>query len=209
MINFKNRAEAVPSAILLCAILTLAATLAYMILVPLPNAAGVVQGRERSRRQLVTQIAQVRERAKEAHAGSDARLWNGDHDTVMAAILARLTKVAAHNNLTLAAFRPQKPQQVSGMTELPITLQVSGPYPTVLAFLRSVDAPANRLALRSLQIASSDAATNTVAATVGLSAYYRDSSAAAAAGGPAPRAKTALSAADSATPAAASGGSRG
>ena len=47
MINFKNRAEALPSAILLCAILTLLGTLIFMLVVPMPNAAGVVRGRDR------------------------------------------------------------------------------------------------------------------------------------------------------------------
>ena len=177
MINFKNRAEATPSAILICAVLTLLGALFYMLLVPPPNSKGLVAGKERSAQQLTHQIDQLRTRTAKAKADAANGLWKGDHDTVMALILARLTKQAAHSGLQIGAFRPQKQQAISGMIELPVIVQVSGAYPTVLSFVQSLGTANSQLAVRSLQIASADAASNVVSATIGLSAYYVDTSA--------------------------------
>lgn len=207
LLNFKSRADVLPSALILGSILILLGTLAYMILVPMPSAAGVARVQERNRQQLQSDIQQAKTRAGEAKQAAAARSWQGTPDSVMAVALARLTQQAAQHHLQIAAFRPQKPQAVSGMTELPFTVQVAGPYPAVLAFLGSLDAPANKMALRSLQVASADASTSTVTATAGLSAYLADGGAAA---GVVPASGTGRSSAAAAPAvAAAAGGSRG
>jgi Tfp pilus assembly protein PilO len=188
MLNFRNKDEILPSALIALSLLVLAATLAYMMLEPAPSAAGVAKGRERSKRQIQTEIDRAKAKTEKAQETYNDRLWTGNADTVVAQTLAQLTARAAHHRLQMAAFRPQKPKNLGSLTEMPCSVQVSGPYPAVVAFLGSLDAKGTRIALRSAQVAASDAATGAVTATVGLSVYYSD-----AASEPAPAAKTAKS----------------
>jgi Tfp pilus assembly protein PilO len=183
VINFKNRDDIVPSAVIVCAILILAATIGYVLLVPAPSAAGAASARTRTRRQLLAETTTARAATAQARASANARLWKGNADTVMALVLAQMTRRAAGHNLQIAAFRPQKPQIIGGATELPLNMQVSGPYLTVLAFVNSFDTADARLVLRSIQFGSTDGASNVVTATVGLSAYYLDDTPAAPAVG--------------------------
>ena len=172
MLNFRNKDEILPSALIALSLLVLAATLAYMLLVPPPSAAGVAKGRERSKRQIQTEIAKAKAKTAKAKAGYGNRLWSGSADAVLAQTLAQLTTRADRHGLKVAAFRPQKPKPLGSLTELPCTVQVSGPYPTVVAFLSSLDAKGTRVALRSAQIAAADGATGAVTAMLGLSVYY-------------------------------------
>lgn len=183
MINFKHRDEIAPSAMVLLSLLIMAGALAYMLLVPPPSVAGIARGRDRSRRAIDEEIARARARSKEAQAAAEKRLWTGDPDAVTAAVLARLTAEANQRALKLGAFRPQRQQALDELTELPFSVQIAGPYPAVRAFLATLDRPGTRLTARSIQIASSDSATDAVTATVGLSAYIAATAAPAATGG--------------------------
>lgn len=171
LMNFKNPQEAGPSAVMLTALVVLAGALAYMLLVPMPTTEGLAKGKERSRKQLEDQIIAARQSGQLAQAQAAARLWQGEPDMIAASVLAQLTKEANGRKLKLSAFRPQRTLRLPELTELPFSVQVSGPYPAVQAFAATLDRPSTRLALRSLQLASSDAASNAVTATLGLSAF--------------------------------------
>lgn len=170
-INFKNPAEVGPSAVMLAAVVIMAGSLAVMLLVPKPTTEGLVKGKERTRKQLQEQADAARESGQAARIATVGRLWQGDADTVSAAILAQLTQEATVRKLKLSAFRPQRSQTLPELTELPFSVQVSGAYPAVHAFAATLDRPTSKLALRSLQLASSDAASDAVTATLGISAY--------------------------------------
>ena len=171
MINFRQRDDVIPSALILCAIVILAATLAYMLLVPKPSVARLERGRERGRRQILREITDTRTRTKQAQAAVAPRLWQGDPNTVSSAVLALLTQQARHHALKLGAFRPERPQALGGVTELPFSVQVSGPYPKVQAVMTSLDGGKSRVVLRAVQVASSEETSDVVTATLGLSAY--------------------------------------
>ena len=171
MISFKNRDEALPSALIVFSLVILAGTLFYMLLVPAPSAAGVAKGRQISHRKIQDEIDSARARVKELEAAARPRQWQGNADTVTAAVLGQLTAQANRRALKITAFRPQRAQVLEGIAELPFSVQISGPYPAVRDVVTSLDTPGSRLALRSVQVASSDAATSAVTATLGLSAY--------------------------------------
>jgi Tfp pilus assembly protein PilO len=86
-------------------------------------------------------------------------------------VLAQLAQQAQRRSLKIGAFRPQKQQTLAGLTELPYSVQVSGPFLSVRAFLSVLDSSSSKLALRSVQIASADGKSSLVTATLGLSAY--------------------------------------
>jgi Tfp pilus assembly protein PilO len=180
MLNFRNKDEILPSAIIALSLLILMATLAYMLLVPPPSAAGVAKGRERSKRQIQVEIDHAKAKSANAEAAYAASLWTGGPDAVLAGALTQLTTRTGRYRLQMAAFRPQKPKTLAGLTELPCSVQVSGPYPSVVAFLGSLDAKGTRIALRSAQVAAADAASGAVTATLGLSVYFADDSSKAA-----------------------------
>lgn len=212
MINFKNRAEVLPSAIILCSILILLGTLGFMIFVPAPGVAGQALKNENNKRKLENDIDSAKQRTQEAKAAVAARVWSGTQDAVMASVMAKLSQRSAAGHVQISAFRPQKPVVVQNMSELPFTVQISGTYPTVLRFLNGLDTPENKMALRSIQIASADGATSAVNATAGLSVYMADNGA--AAGAPPPSAAGSGSAARTTrttgtTGAAATGGAAG
>lgn len=171
MISFRRREDIVPSALILLAIVLLTGTLLYMLLVPPPSVAGQVAVREQAKQQLQRETVQAKQQARQAQAALGTRLWRGDADTISAAILALLTEQTHQHALKLGAFRPLRPQVLSGITELPFSVQISGPYPRVQAVMAALDAANTSVALRSVQIAASDETTDAVTATLGVSAY--------------------------------------
>jgi Tfp pilus assembly protein PilO len=170
MIDFKDPQLRVPSIVFLVALLLLVGAGAALLL-PRPDADVSTRGRERSRRQLEQQIEQAKTLEAGARAAAATRLSAGSAESVTASTLSQLTRRANERKLILAGFRPQKPQLVEGVTELPFSVQVTGPYPAVRAFLDAFDLPTSRLALRSLQVAATDGATSAVTASVTFCAY--------------------------------------
>ena len=171
LFNFKNPQEAGPSAVLLAALLILAGSLAVVLLVPTPTVVGKEKDKAATRKQIQDQIEATQMKGQQARAQAANRLWQGDPDTITAAVLARLTQEANGRKLKLSAFRPQRIQNLPELSELPFSVQVSGAYPSVHAFAATLDALGSKLALRSLQLASSDANSNAVTATLGISAF--------------------------------------
>ncbi|MBC8137848.1 MAG: type 4a pilus biogenesis protein PilO [Fibrella sp.] len=171
MINFKRQDDILPSSLIVAAILMLFATLLYMVLVPVPSTAGLAKGRDLSRRKLTQEIEAARERADELEKTNRAYLWNETAESVTASVLGDVTAQARRKSLKMTAFRPQRPQTLETLTELPFSVQLSGPYPAVRDVVSSLNTPQSRIALRSLQMASSDGGSSAVTATIAFSAY--------------------------------------
>lgn len=170
-INFKSRSDVVPSTMIVLSILILLATLAFMIIVPSPSAAGIARGRERSRLMIQEEIDLARSRAASAREAADVRVWEGSAETVMAQVLARLSGRAARGGLQVSAFRPQRTQTFGTLTELPFSVQVAGPYASVLSFAAGLEEAEGKMVLRSLQVAAADGASSTVTSSLGISVY--------------------------------------
>ncbi|MBC7808298.1 MAG: type 4a pilus biogenesis protein PilO [Akkermansiaceae bacterium] len=171
MIDFKRRDDILPSSLILAAILMLLGTLLYMVLVPTPSTAGLAKGRDLSRRKIAKEIETARARADELEKTNRAYLWNESAESVTARVLGDITAQARRKSLKMTAFRPQRPQTLETLTELPFSVQLSGPYPAVRDVVAAMNTPRSRIALRSLQMASSDGASSAVTATVAFSAY--------------------------------------
>lgn len=171
MINFKRRDEILPSSLILAAILMLLGTLLYMVLVPVPSTAGLARGRDLSRRKLAGEIESARTRADELEKKNRTYLWNETAESVTASVLEEVTAQARRKSLKMTAFRPQRPQTLETLTELPFSVQLSGQYPAVRDVVSSLSTPRTRIALRSLQMASSDGGSSAVTATLAFSAY--------------------------------------
>jgi len=171
MISFQRREDVVPSVLVILSILVLACTLAYMLLIPKPSAAGSARAWTSSRRRIADDIADTRRQARLAQMTVRPRLWRGDPEAVTATILAQLTGQTGKHLLKLTAFRPERPQVFEEVTEVRFDIQVAGPYAGVHYLLGALDAPGSKIVLRSVQIAPAAAAANAVTATLGLSAF--------------------------------------
>lgn len=168
---FGNPDERVPNLMIAGAALVMLVAACYDRFAPAPDARTVAAGRVRSRNQIQQDIDNAKTSLAEAEAAVKPRVWTGEIESVTAAALSQLTTGAQARKITLTAFRPQKPRTVETLTEVSFSVQVSGPYLAVLDFVRSLEKPGGRMALRSLQSASADAATDAVTATIGLVAY--------------------------------------
>lgn len=153
-----------------CAMLLVAA-FATVALVPLPTPQNARRTGVEARRTLERSIGKTRAETRAAVAQTRARMWTGGSDAVTSALVATLSREAASRGVKLAAVRSQRTQNFGGTTELPFVVQLVAPYPAVQSLLARLDDPGVRLAVASVQIASSDAASNTVTATVDLSVY--------------------------------------
>ncbi|MGO8672075.1 MAG: GspMb/PilO family protein [Capsulimonadaceae bacterium] len=182
MIDLKQRDERTPNALIVAAVLILAGTLIYLLAVPEPSTLTARAGSAFIGRNLAEETRQAESREKLVLAAIEPRVWHGDDDTVTAAVLSRMTSLAQSNSLRLVSFRPDREQQVSGLTELRFTAEVSGQYAQVRDVMAALDAAGGRIALRSIDLATTtesgsagnDSGLPPVSATLGLSAYVPD-----------------------------------
>jgi len=170
MIDFKDKDAQVPSLLIVMAIAIFIGSLAYQYLVPMPKPPGAVarqKGHETSER--ATEQAKLS--AAKATATAEAKVFRGSPEDVMARLLAQLTTRAQKGQVLITAFRPQKTDVLTGLNELPVSLQVTGEYPALIAFLNGIEQSDSKVAVRSFLVASTGDATSTVAATIGISVY--------------------------------------
>ena len=171
-ISFKRPEDVLPSALILLALVILAVSLGLILLAPVQTKAAVDKSHKNSLRKLVNQISDLNRRADSAQKEAATRLWTGDAETVSTSVLGSLTNQANSLSLKVGAFRPQRIVQVDGLTELPFSVQITGPYTRVRKVLATYDTSVSKVAIRSVQIASSaQSSTNDITATLQLSAY--------------------------------------
>ena len=182
MIDFKNRNDIVPSALILLSIVILAATAVFMLLVPPPTLKQSTHAFNAKGRNLSKRTAALEAQAADISKASQARLWSGDAQTVTSAVLAQMTDRSRRYGVALASFRPQRGQDLPGLSELRFNAQVTGSYVNVCDLMGSLDASGGRIALTSVNIAASGTNAGSVTATLGLSAYMPSSTVVVASG---------------------------
>lgn len=172
MINFHKEEERVPSILIVLSLLILLGALIYMVAIPKPSVAGIVKGREKSKRRVQDDIKKTYAQLETTEKIVRPRLWKEEGEAITPLILAQLTQQATAQKLRISAFRPQRLQVLDGVTEVPYSVYVNGSYTAVLALLKGLDAPKSKVILRSTQISSSDPKTSTVTAVIGVSVYH-------------------------------------
>ena len=171
MFSFKTKADTGASVAIIAALVIMVATIAYSLLIPAPSTEGVANGPQRSIREIEDQIKQGDEQLTEKTTYVQSKIWDVPLDDIGPKALQSVTKFAQEAKIKLVAFRPQKPTDVNGLTQLPFLISLEGGYPGVMQFLRKLEAGNVKLAINSAQIASSDANSDTVTATVGAVVY--------------------------------------
>ncbi len=159
--------------ILVLSLLVIAASVASITVAPKPDPEAARNAHRKTLAKLISTRDQAKVDAGLAEKASAKRIWPGDSDAVTSALMAGLTREAEARDLKMAGFRAQRLVDYQGITEMPFSVQVVGSYPEVRSFLAMLDKPGTRVLLRSAQLASADAATDTVSATLGVSAFIR------------------------------------
>lgn len=151
--------------------LILASLLAAMVY--LPDAKPQFGPAERAQKQAAVRSATVGANQKADSAREDAAkyLWSEKPDAIAPQALGIVTGAAKTHGLKLSAFRPQKPVVEGDLEVLNYVVALEGRFPAVADFLRTLETPGNRLAVNLFQVTSSDGATDSVTATVGLVAF--------------------------------------
>lgn len=144
-----------------------------MVLVPRPSTEGLDRERREREFQIRRETSDAQRRLEREKAAAERRLWPGRPEDVAPAALDRVSRLAASERLQLVTLRPQRTNEAAGLTLVPTTVTVEGPFPRSMAFLRKLEAPENRLAVSSIQINSVDGASDRVSMTLGLVAFTR------------------------------------
>lgn len=120
-----------------------------------------------------SEIKKIRAQAVQDEELSSKYFWPGDAKRAEAEAMAMVTRIAKSHDVGLGAFRPQKTTEDSGLRRLPFSVSLEGTFTDVAKFLQELETPANRLAVRLVQISASDGKTNHVAASLGLIAFQK------------------------------------
>ena len=173
MISFKTKEDVLPSSLILLSLVILTAALIYTLLIPDPTTAAVISSRHATIRTVTNDILYSQKRSDEASAAIEPRLWTGTPNHVSAAVLALVNESATGETLDMTAFRPQRSQDLDGVTELPFSVQLSGSFTGIRQVIRQIDGPKSKVVLRSVQVNASEEAQGTVTATLVISAYIQ------------------------------------
>jgi Tfp pilus assembly protein PilO len=171
MIVIRYREDPTAAIITASAIVLMVASLAFMFLVekPTSRAATKKQDDRIFKARLERQTSEQQLALSEAYIGSHT--WAGNVEDISPAALAMVTSRANARGLRLLSFRPQRTTDGADVAQLPFQATVEGTYPTVMEFIRDLETEANRLVVSSIMISSTDASSDRVTASIGLSAF--------------------------------------
>lgn len=180
MINFRDRQEAVPSAVTVISLVAMAATLLFMLLVPKPTTRGMDAKKRNQEFQVRLATDNARDQLAESRAANAKRLWTVPASQVAPTALDQVTRLAAARNLKVIALRPQRANDLEGVTQIPFLLTVEGSFPSALALARDMERPDRRMAVSLIQLSSADGASDKVTMSLGMSAFVAEAPKAAA-----------------------------
>lgn len=99
------------------------------------------------------------------------RAFTGNAEEVTPKVLAQVNAVAAKDKITVKSFRPQKPVVSDGIARLAYTVQLTGKFKDIVSFVRTGDEQSTIFGVSLLQVSAADGETDTVNATVGVTAF--------------------------------------
>jgi len=181
MINFRDRDDFLPSLVSVSALIVIAGTALFMVLVPKPTTAGMSQKLLAAKKPLLTKIAISHQDTDNANQYLANRTWTGDAEQITTTSARKANDIAQKRGVKISVFRPQRDDKEDNVNVIPFLLTVDGPFPSVLAFERDLDVEENKLGISNVQISSSDPNSDHVTANINVVAYLNPAAQAAAA----------------------------
>lgn len=170
----KNQNDRISTAVSIASIVVMAATLAFILLVPKPTLKGLKAKFDKARPLQESAAKKAKESQARAIDEIGKYVWTGKDSEVAPAALDKVTRIAFTRHIKVVAFRPQK--MIEGnFNQIPFLINLDGSYPDVMRFEKDLEDPANRLAVNLVQLTSADSNSDHVTATVGVLAYLQSS----------------------------------
>ena len=171
MINFKAKDEIGTTVAAGLGILGLIGVLAYMLLVPPPSQELDTQAQLNEQKEIVESVDDAKAKLAVANAVISKQTWATPVPEVESTTLSKLSSLARANGVKLTGLRPQRQTMAGELEAIPFVLSAEGSFPTVMAFVKAVENPENKLAVNLVQLTSSEGDSDKVTATVGLMAF--------------------------------------
>lgn len=126
---------------------------------------------EEQKVQLNLELKRLREDFDISQKDLESRIWEGTQESASPLVLARLNDFAVARGIAVKSFRPQKPSENGGLTQLGYVLALDGTFPQILDMIRDIEQKLPRVAVHQINFVTADAAAGTVSANLGLAAF--------------------------------------
>lgn len=101
----------------------------------------------------------------------DSLTWQVGRDEIGPRAMAWVSRAASANFVTVSAFRPQRTTEAGSLDQLNYMVTAEGSFLNVMRLIDALESPDSLMAVRSVQVASMNGASDTVRATLGLVAF--------------------------------------
>jgi len=142
------------------------------------NTAVVVKGNGLSKQSIDQRRAEAERtirRAKETIATQQPIVskmgWTEDPDSLTPILVQKLEALARRTGLTLTNYKHLKPKALDAVTQVPLEMQFTAPFPTAVRFLYELQKPETKVSIDMVRISSADTESDTVDVDVRISAY--------------------------------------
>jgi hypothetical protein len=152
------------------AIIVMVALVAYHLIVPMP-AVTAQQQRKKNERDLAKTRDTYMRKSRELQKTNADRLWDLGPESLGPMAMGKVSNLSKSFGLKMVSFRPQKQVDSGDLVRYGYLVSVEGTFPKVIEFVRKLETPETKLAVSSLQVTSTDGASDAVSATVGVVAY--------------------------------------
>lgn len=149
------------------------ASLGAGLMLLFPKQPATISAAEQKKREnkIVEDAAKAARRAEQLADEVGLLTWKEQPDQIEPKALEIVNRSANRSNVKVLGFRPQKATSAGGLEQLPFLVTLEGAFPNVVALVRDLGTRSNRLAVTTVQVASADAASDKVTATVVLAAF--------------------------------------
>jgi Tfp pilus assembly protein PilO len=174
MISFKTKNDSASAIVFIFGVILILGSAAWITLIPLPTEqASSGANRTQNLKKIKEATDKAESEAVASQAAIDAMLWTESAQEVSPKAFAIVNQFALKHHLKVASFRPQKPVDVQGMTEIPFGLSVDGSYPDTMQLVKDLETTDTKLALSLIQINSAEASSDHVNGTINFVAYLK------------------------------------
>ncbi|MEA2553347.1 MAG: hypothetical protein QOJ65_1523 [Fimbriimonadaceae bacterium] len=169
--GFRSKDEVGTAAATLVGIVVLIGAIAFMVLAPKPTTKGLVAAQRREESTILKDISKAHATLAASQTDVQSQTWKGAAQDVGAGALKQMNALALAHKVKLSGFRPQRSSTTAGLELIPYSMTAEGSFTDVLRFVKAIENPDTKLTVNLVQIGSSEANTDQVTASIGITAY--------------------------------------
>jgi Tfp pilus assembly protein PilO len=162
-------------------LIALAAVVALVIGLPSLLSSGTLQvtGNSEQKRAAIIQRQKKAEKAIEyaqaVIAEQEPKVrelgWEQSADELVPILVQNLERIAETSGVALTSYRPLKPKSLETLTEVPLEMSLTAPFPAVVKFLYYLQQPSMKVSIDTVRISSANAESDTVDVNIRITAY--------------------------------------